>query len=77
MFDQIADGNNPDHFTVLDHREVTNVFLGHQAQTFINAFSGLRCRNVRRHDFINPGLLGRFAADKNFPGVIAFRDNSD
>src|SRR5947207_2791826 len=48
MFDQIADGNNPDHFTVLDHGEVTNVFLRHQAQTFVDAFTRLRGRNVRR-----------------------------
>src|SRR5438067_13804047 len=45
--DQIADGNNPGHFTVLEHTEATNVSLGHQAQPFINASSGLRCRSAR------------------------------
>src|SRR5438552_18528170 len=35
VFDKITDGNNLDHFTVLDHSTMTNVFLVHHSQSYI------------------------------------------
>ena len=46
-FHQIADGNHSNNLVGLEHGQVTDAFLGHEAQTFFDWLTRMRDGQIR------------------------------
>ena len=75
--DQVADGDDAEDAVALEHGEMAEVVLGHQAHALVHGLVGGDELDRGGHDLADVGFAGVVAEEDALAGVVALGEDAD
>jgi hypothetical protein len=75
--EQIANGDNADHFFAFEHGQVTHTLIGHQGHAYLDRLFWPDMDYVSLHDIPDQRGGGPFAFENDIPGIVSLGYDAD
>jgi hypothetical protein len=75
--EQIANGDNANHFFAFEYRQVTDTLIGHQGHAYLDRLFWPDMDYVSLHDIPDQRGGGPFAFENDIPGIVSLGYDAD